>query len=160
MKGRELNYAARLCIQTRSARSVDDKAWMLKIQEAVLDGYRICENKTMRDSCMRNFNGSIGQCVLYKEGQEFLDQLDSEEVTEETAPEGSEDLPDEPEKTDTESSEEEEKDPEAIKVDFTRLGELTKKVDILEYLESLGIEVPENLKQPNAIKKWVKDNYQ
>ena len=151
MSNPELNKAARLCIQTKSPLAVDDKKFFLEIQQAVLDGYRVCENTTMLDSCMRNFQGFIGQCVLYKEGQEYLEgsKVEKEEVK--------------VEKTIEEEPVQEEKPSNAevdgeSGLDLEHLASLRTKVETLEYLTSKGIEVPEDLKTPSAIKKWVKDN--
>lgn len=41
-------------------------------------------------------------------------------------------------------------------VEFDELDSLTKKVELLEFAESYGVEVPEDVKQPAAIKKHIK----
>lgn len=114
-----------------------EKQFFFEIQEAILDGYRIADTDTLKDVSMRNYKGSIGRAVLYKEGEEPDIQL----------PVG---------KSPTESLVESE--PDVVIVVGSSLETMTKKVDLLAHAKSLGLEIPEDCKAPLKIKKFIKDS--
>lgn len=152
MTKQKTNLKARKCIQSKSLNPKDVKQVYLDIQEAILDGYRIAENWDMKDLCTPRFMGHIHQVVLYKEGQEFEEEI---EVVEKASEE---------ETAKVESSEESDSiDKEGqlektVEIDLDHVTSIPKKADLLTYLESVGVNPPEDLKTPNAIKKWVREN--
>lgn len=131
---KKLNFPERKVIQTKSTLAIDDKKFFLEIQEAILDGYRICENTKMTDSCSRNLFGFMGQCVLYPDGREYIEDPEISVLNKETG--------------DGSSGETSCKNPS--------LDELNSKVDLIKFADDNGLCIPEDKKQPAAIKKWIK----
>ena len=68
------NMSGRKVIQSRGFGYRQDKEFYLAIEKAVLEGYRVAQNYRMDDLCGRNVMGGVGQCVLYKDGVEFVDE--------------------------------------------------------------------------------------
>lgn len=57
----------RLEIRTRGVGPKHEKKFLLDIQEAILDGWRIADNNVRVDQSRKLYNGRWGVAVLYKE---------------------------------------------------------------------------------------------
>lgn len=129
----------RLVIESKAGGPIAEKDFFVQIQEAILNGYRIAENNDSSDSTMRNYFGYMGRAVLYIEGQE----VHPREV-----------------RMNAKAKKEAAKAPvkEAPEPVENPLDKLTKKKELLEYAKGLEIEVPEDMKVPAQIKKFIKEN--
>jgi len=123
------NMSGRKVIQSRGFGYRQDKEFYLAIEKAVLEGYRVAQNYRMDDLCGRNVMGGVGQCVLYKDGVEFVD--------EEGSPVKDQDEPN--------------KNLEAI------IKGLKTKKDCEEFAKEHNLEIPEDKKAIPAIKKFLKE---
>lgn len=130
---KQRNMAGRKMIQSRGNDPRSDKQFFLELEEAILAGYKVCRNTRNDDTCSRNLYGT-GQVVLYKDGVEFLGETQDAVPAEETKADQA-------------------KEEATQEVD---LEELRTKADLLTFAKDNGIEVPEDIKMPQAIKKYLK----
>ena len=129
----------RLVIINRGRGFKYEKEFFVQIQEAILNGYRIAKGETRNDVSMRNFRGSMGRAVLYKEGTEPVVETVKVEAPVVDAPKVEAPVVD---------------TPEVVEVS---LDSMTKKADMIKYAESVGVKVPEGMNKPVQIKKFIKE---
>lgn len=143
--------------------------FFLKLQEAILDGYRIAETNLRDDVSMRMFRGRIGRAVLYKEGTQPKALVSA--PAQEAAPEDTTLI----EKTDPsklstgvaenspipakEPEKEPEKEPATEPVELSLLDQLeslTKLQELKDFADTHKIELPEGVTNPKSVKKVIK----
>lgn len=146
------NMEARKVIQSRGNDPRSDKQFFFEIQDAILGGWRVAQNSRRDDACSRNIFGT-GQVVLYKDGQEFLEDMKSAVSTEET--EVSSETEEESEQAEVELKETDQENSSEEDLNLTLEG-LTKKAELLAFAAEREIEVSQDLKSPAAIKKFLK----
>lgn len=62
----------RKVINTKGTGMKWEKEFFLRLQEAIVDGWRIADNNKRADASMRNFKGNSGRAVLYRELEDTL----------------------------------------------------------------------------------------
>ena len=137
------NMSGRKVIQSRGFGYRPEKEFFLEIEQAVLQGYRVAQNYRMDDLCGRNVMGGVGQVVMYKDGNEFLEDMEQTNDSTESAETS--------EETKEKKVDEKQTLEDAIKA-------LSKKVDCIEFAKEHNLEIPENIKAVPVIKKYFKDS--
>ena len=137
------NMSGRKVIQSRGFGYRPEKEIFLEIEQAVLQGYRVAQNYRMDDLCGRNVMGGVGQVVMYKDGNEFLEDMEQTNDSTESAETS--------EETKEKKVDEKQTLEDAIKA-------LSKKVDCIEFAKEHNLEIPENIKAVPVIKKYFKDS--
>lgn len=140
------NMVGRKVVQFRGFSPRDKKQFFLELQEAINKGYEVAQNFRMDDPCEI---GGSGYVVLYKDGLEFLEDIetpDSEKI------EDAVQAPDQ-----AEVPEKKVQEGENVEEDKLVFDGLTKKVELLSFAKQEGIEIPEKLKTVPVIKKFIKD---
>ena len=137
------NMSGRKVIQSRGFGYRPEKEFFLEIEQAVLQGYRVAQNYRMDDLCGRNVMGGVGQVVMYKDGNEFLEDMQQNNESIQSAETS--------EETKEKKVDEKQTLEDAIKA-------LSKKVDCIEFAKEHNLEIPENIKAVPVIKKYFKDS--
>jgi len=137
------------------------------IQTAFDDGYRIAQTGLRDDASMRNYRGRIGKAIMYLEGKEPEAWKPAETMTAaEVVVEREESkLPEKEDHTPMDLPIKEEAAEEDLATGVVvntaiisledQLKELTTNKDLREFAEKNGFEVPDRLKNPKAIKKFI-----
>ena len=60
----------RIVVQSKGSGPKYEREFFLKIEAAVLDGYRIATTELRADLSMRNYRGRFGRAVMYLEGKQ------------------------------------------------------------------------------------------
>lgn len=137
------NMSGRRVIQSRGFGYRPEKEFFLEIEEAVLQGYRVAQNYRMDDLCGRNVMGGIGQVVMYKDGNEFLEDMQQNNESTQSA----------------ETKEEnKEKNVDSKQTLEDEIKALSKKVDCVDFAKEHNLEIPEDKKTVPVIKKYFKDS--
>lgn len=146
--------------------NVQDTELFLEVQDLILQGYRIAETGTMLDAslrCLRS-NPRVTKVVMYKEGLEKTGVVEpdaykaedvvvtvDDEPVEEVSPSIEIELPVATEEVDVAEVEPELLDP------LEELKTINKRDPLLKFAERKGIVVPDEIKQPASIKKFIKE---
>lgn len=168
----------RIVIQTTTYGMQWETKFFLDIQAAIDDGYRIAETDRFDDMSLRNFNGNMGRVVMYLKGYEpekwkpavvetapvKEDPLNlKEETKEEDLSTGrAENAPAKKEvKVEEEKEElpvkEEAKEAASPNQFLVELEEVSDYKGMKALAEKHGVDMPEKVYNPKAVKKYFKD---
>ena len=150
----------RLVIVGKANGPVWEKKFFLEIEEAINSGYRLAKNPYSVDCTMRNYLGFMGRAVLYLQGYEPLEDepkgiprsVSSLQSIEEES--NNEILV----RNDEEKDDKLSNDDCALEVYLENIDNLSKKKELLDYAEGIGLEIPTEMSVPSQIKKFIKES--
>lgn len=148
----------RKVIQTKSRHTTGDHQWMLEVQEAILDGWRVVDNGVRADLTMRNFMGRIGKVVLYKKVEGSSSEVHDTDTKEDVSADVTVEVQLEDHKeTENDSEVKDDSDSETQDQKYTKedVESLGKIEDVREFVSKHEIEVPDNLKNAKSIKNYL-----